>query len=75
MIAVGMGMGPPAISMGNRNYEHRMTGVERGNILASEEKGGDYPLEVRQKGYLKMKDDNSKNNNSKRNTNLRKTLC
>jgi len=53
-------MGPEAVSTGNRNYEHRMTAVERGNILALEEKGVGPPLEARQKGYLKMKDDNLK---------------
>jgi len=46
-----------AVSMEDRNYEHRMTAGERGNILASEEKGVGSPLEARQKGYLKMKDD------------------
>ena len=51
-------MGPEAVSTDSRNYEHRMTAVERGNILASEEKGGGHSLEVRQKGYLKIKGDN-----------------
>jgi hypothetical protein len=57
---VGKWVGSEAVSMGNRNYEHQMIAVERGNILASEEKGGGYSLEVRQKGYLKTKDDNLK---------------
>ena len=57
---MGNRMGPEAVSTGNRNYEHRMTAVERGNILALEEKGVGPPLEARQKGYLKMKDDNLK---------------
>ena len=60
MIVVGKRMGSGAVSTGNRNYEHRMTAVERGNILASEEKGVGPPLEARQKGYLKMNDDNLK---------------
>ena len=50
---VGKWMGLEAVSMGSRNYEHRMIAVERGNISASEVKGGGYSLEVRQKGYLK----------------------
>jgi len=49
--------GSEAVSTGNRNYEHRTIAVERGNILASEEKGVGPPLEAQQKEYLKMKDD------------------
>ena len=55
VIVMGKGMGSEAVSTGNRNHEHRMIAVERGNILASEEKGVGPPLEARQKGYLKMK--------------------
>ena len=55
---MGKRMCSEAVSMGNRNYEHQMTAVERGNILASEEKGGGHPLEARQRGCLKTKDDN-----------------
>jgi len=49
-----------AVSMGNRNYEHQMTPVERRNILASEEKGVGPSQEAWHNGYLKMKDDNLK---------------
>ena len=55
-----MPVGPEAVSTDNRNYEHRMIAVERGNILESEEKGVGPPLEARQRGYLKIKDDNLK---------------
>jgi len=58
--AVGRRVGSGAVSTGNRNYEHRMTAVERGSILASEEKGVGSPLEARQKGYLELKDHNLK---------------
>ena len=58
MFEVGKRTCSEAVSMGNRSYEHQMIAVERGNILASEEKGGGYPLEARKKGYLKIKDDN-----------------
>jgi hypothetical protein len=51
-------MGSEAVSMGNRNCEHRTIAVGRGNILASEEKGGGHSPGVRQKGRLEMKDDN-----------------
>ena len=66
-------MASEAVSMGNHNYGHQMIAVERGNILALEEQGGGDLLEVRQKGYLKVKDDNLKST-ERRNTNLRKIL-
>jgi len=41
--------------MGDRNYEHRMTGGERGNTWAREEKSGDYQWGAQQKGFLEVR--------------------
>ena len=48
------GEGLRAEDIGNRNNEHRMTSVERGNTWAEEEKSGGHRLEAPQKESLKV---------------------